>query len=112
MRLVDGLGEAPRVGEVGVRRLPPQEVGVRGIGEAARDAGAEIRTGAPVREILVDSGRASGVALEDGEEIRSTAVLSNADPKTTLLGLVGPGQLPERFTAALRAYRSSAANSE
>ncbi len=73
--------------------------------EAARDAGAEIRTGAPVREILVDSGRASGVALEDGEEIRSTAVLSNADPKTTLLGLVGPGQLPERFTAALRAYR-------
>ena len=73
--------------------------------EAARDAGAEIRTGAPVREILVDSGGASGVALEDGEEIRSTAVLSNADPKTTLLGLVGPGHLPERFTAALRAYR-------
>jgi phytoene dehydrogenase-like protein len=73
--------------------------------EAARHAGAEIRTGAPVREILVDSGRASGVALDDGEEIRSTAVLSNADPKTTLLRLVGPGHLPERFTAALHAYR-------
>ena len=73
--------------------------------EAARDAGAEIRTGSPVREILVESGRATGVALEDGEEIRSAAVLSNADPKTTLLGLVGPGDVPERFAAALRAYR-------
>ena len=73
--------------------------------EAARDAGAVIRTGAPVREILVDSGRAIGVALETGEKIRGAAVLSNADPKTTLLCLVEPGQLPERFTAALRAYR-------
>jgi phytoene dehydrogenase-like protein len=73
--------------------------------EAARAAGAEIRTGAPVGEIIVEGGRATGVALADGEEIRSDLILSNADPKTTLLGLVGPEHLPKRFTAALRAYR-------
>jgi phytoene dehydrogenase-like protein len=73
--------------------------------ESARDAGATIRTGAPVSEVLVDSGRAVGIALADGEEIRAARVLSNADPKTTLLRLVDPGLLPDRFAAALRAYR-------
>src|SRR5262245_22001214 len=46
---------------------------------AARERGAEIRTGAPVGRILVERGRAVGVALESGEEIRSRLVLSNAD---------------------------------
>jgi phytoene dehydrogenase-like protein len=73
--------------------------------ESAREAGATIRTGAPVGEVLVDAGRAVGIALEDGEEIRASRVLSNADPKTTLLRLVDPDLLPDRFAAALRAYR-------
>jgi phytoene dehydrogenase-like protein len=73
--------------------------------ESAREAGATIRTGAPVTEVLVDSGRAVGIALEGGEEIRASRVLSNADPKTTLLRLVDPDLLPDRFAAALRAYR-------
>jgi phytoene dehydrogenase-like protein len=73
--------------------------------QSAREAGATIRTGAAVREVLVDGGRAVGVALEDGEEIRSDRVVSNADPKTTLLRLIDPSLLPARFAAALRAYR-------
>jgi phytoene dehydrogenase-like protein len=73
--------------------------------EAAREAGATIRTEAPVSEILVRDGRAIGVELVDGEEIRAGRVLSNADPKTTLLGLLDPALLPDRFAAALRAYR-------
>jgi phytoene dehydrogenase-like protein len=73
--------------------------------ESAREAGATIRTGAPVGEVLVDGGRAIGIALADGEEIRAARVLSNADPKTTLLSLVDPALLPDRFAAALRAYR-------
>ena len=73
--------------------------------ESAREAGATIRTGAPVGEVLVDGGRAIGIALADGEEIRAARVLSNADPKTTLLSLVDPALLPDRFAAAVRAYR-------
>ena len=74
--------------------------------DAAREAGAEIRTGAEVREVVVEDGRAAGVRLADGEVIRAGKVLSNADPKTTFLGLAPEGSLPESFTASVRAYRS------
>jgi phytoene dehydrogenase-like protein len=72
---------------------------------AAHEAGAEIRTGAPVERVLVEDGRAVGVALEGGEEVRADRVLSNADPKTTFLGLVDEDALPAEFVGALRAYR-------
>jgi phytoene dehydrogenase-like protein len=83
----------------GIGRLP------EAMADAAREAGAEIRTGVPVERIAVERGRASGVVLAGGEEVRARRVLSNADPKTTLLGLVDEGLLPERFAAALHAYR-------
>jgi phytoene dehydrogenase-like protein len=73
--------------------------------EAAREAGAEIRIAEPVERILVEDGRAVGVALAGGDELRARRVLSNADPKTTFLRLVGEGELPERFAATVRAYR-------
>ena len=63
---------------------------------AARAAGATIRTGAGVAQILVGDGldaAAVGVRLDTGEEIRATTVLSNADPRHTLFELVGPQQL-------------------
>jgi phytoene dehydrogenase-like protein len=64
---------------------------------AARQAGATIRTGADVRRILVDDGRATGVALATGEEIPARLVLSSLDPRHTLLSLVDPGRLPPGF---------------
>ena len=73
--------------------------------DAAREAGATVRTEAPVERIVVEQGRAVGVGLAGGERIRAGRVLSNADPKTTFLDLVGQELLPERFAAALRAYR-------
>jgi phytoene dehydrogenase-like protein len=73
--------------------------------ESAREAGAVIRTGAPVERVMLERGRAIGLELADGEQIRAARVLSNADPKTTFLGLVGAEALPERFRAAVRAYR-------
>ena len=72
---------------------------------AAREAGAEIRTEAPVARILVEDGRARGVALEDGTELRSTVVVSNADPKRTFLGLVDPGDLPDAFRQSVAAIK-------
>ena len=57
---------------------------------AAKAAGAEIRTGAEVIEIRVQNGIATGVLLSTGEEILAKAVISNADPKRTLLKLTDP----------------------
>jgi phytoene dehydrogenase-like protein len=72
---------------------------------AVREKGGTIRTEAPVARILVENGRAVGVRLENGEEIRSRAVLSNADPKRTFLKLVEPEALPADFLADIRGYR-------
>ncbi|MFL5805947.1 MAG: phytoene desaturase family protein [Roseiflexaceae bacterium] len=64
---------------------------------AARDLGVEIRTSAPVGEVLVEGGAATGVVLESGETIRARVVLSNADPKRTFLKLTPPSALPAEF---------------
>ncbi len=73
--------------------------------DAAREAGAEVRTEAQVEQILVENGRAAGVMLAGGEEVRARRVLSNADPKTTFLRLLEQGTLPHQFRAAIEAYR-------
>ncbi|MEE9229731.1 MAG: NAD(P)/FAD-dependent oxidoreductase [Acidobacteriota bacterium] len=73
--------------------------------EAAREAGAEIRTGAEVERIITRNGCVSGVALQGGEEVAARIVLSNADPKRTFLGLVEAKVLDEDFLSAIRRYR-------
>ena len=57
------------------------------LARALQSCGGAIRLESPVAQILFRRGRAAGVALDSGEEIESDAVLSNADPKTTLLKL-------------------------
>jgi phytoene dehydrogenase-like protein len=74
---------------------------------AARQAGAEIRTGAPVQQILVKNGAVSGVVLRDGEEIPAKRVLSGADPQHTFLRLLDPERLPPSFALKMRNYRST-----
>ena len=68
---------------------------------AAQEFGAEIRTSAPVAQIDVRNGSVRGVVLEDGMEIRSALVLSNADPKRTFLKMIPAGDLPEDFVRAV-----------
>ena len=72
---------------------------------AAKEAGAEIRTSCEVVRIKVKDGVAGGVDLADGEEIEARAVVSNADPKRTLLGLVEPQHLEPGFLQKLQHYR-------
>jgi len=72
---------------------------------AAKEAGAEIRTGAEVKQILVKNGRVTGVALMNGEEITAKAVVSGADPRRTLLGLLDPVHLPPSFVVKMQNYR-------
>ena len=68
---------------------------------AAREYGAEIRVEAPVVRIVVSGGKATGVVLEDGTELRSRVVVSNADPKRTFLGLLDEEDLPGDFRRAV-----------
>jgi phytoene dehydrogenase-like protein len=72
---------------------------------AAKQAGAEIRTGADVAEIRVKDGVATGVVLTSGEEISARAVVSNADPKRTLMRLVDPAHLTPDFLQKIKNYR-------
>ena len=72
----------------------------------AREHGAEIRTGARVGRVLVEAGRAVGVALTDGTEVRARAVVSNAHPKITFCELVDAGQLPADFVRAIDHYKT------
>jgi phytoene dehydrogenase-like protein len=84
----------------------------QGLAAAAREAGAEIRTGAPVARISTKNGAVTGVVLESGEEIAARAVVSNADPKRTLLGLVDPVDLDPDFVQKIRNYRSTGATAK
>ena len=72
---------------------------------AAMEAGAEIRSNAEVIEVTVGNGVASGVVLSNGEEINARAIISNADPKRTLLKLVDPMHLSPDFVMKLQHYR-------
>jgi phytoene dehydrogenase-like protein len=70
-----------------------------------RKLGVEIRTSSSVAQIDVKNGRARGVVLEDGTEIRSRLVVSNADPKRTFLGMLPSSELPEDFLHAIRGIK-------
>ena len=74
---------------------------------AAKAAGAEIRTGAEIIEIRVQNGAATGVLLSTGEEIHAKVVVSNADPKRTLLKLTDPTHLSPDFVQRLQHYRGN-----
>ncbi len=72
---------------------------------AGRKRGVEIRTSSPVAQIEVRNGRARGVVLEDGTEVRGRMILSNADPKRTFLKMLPSSDLPEDFLNAVRGIK-------
>jgi phytoene dehydrogenase-like protein len=72
---------------------------------SGRKLGVEIRTSASVAQIAVCGGKACGVILEDGTEIHSRVVLSNADPKRTFLKMVPSSELPEDFLHSVRSIK-------
>lgn len=94
----------------GARGLAQPRGGVGAVSDAlakaAIAAGASIRPGSPVKRILVDSDRAAGVELESGERIQAATVVSNADPKTTFLELLGAGHLDTGFVRRVRHLRA------
>ncbi len=75
------------------------------IGRAAVAQGAEIRMEAPVARITVRGDRATGVVLEDGEEIDASIVLASTDVRLTFLDLVEPGTLDPDFEDEVRRFK-------
>ena len=74
--------------------------------KACAGVGVDIRTGAGVREIIVESGRAVGAVTEAGDTIRARTVISNLHPKLTFGKLLDPGLLPADFNERIERYRS------
>jgi phytoene dehydrogenase-like protein len=72
---------------------------------AAAARGVEIRTASPVREILVESGRAVGVVTEKGEAIRARSVVSNLNPKLLYGSLIDASVLPADFRERISRWR-------
>jgi phytoene dehydrogenase-like protein len=75
------------------------------IADAAREAGVEIRTQAPVGKILVKHGRAAGVVLQSGEELFANVVSSSVDPHLTFEKFLEPSELPADFLEGVRRYK-------
>ncbi|WP_336985369.1 NAD(P)/FAD-dependent oxidoreductase [Altererythrobacter aquiaggeris] len=74
--------------------------------EAAREAGAQIMVDAPVDKVLVTGGRATGLKLASGEEIRANHVISNMGPKPLFGRLVPRSAMPEDFSRAMDGFRA------
>jgi phytoene dehydrogenase-like protein len=73
--------------------------------KAAAERGAEIRLASPVREVLVEEGRAVGVVTEKGETVRARAVVSNLNPKLLFGSLIEPAALADDFRERMRNWR-------
>ena len=101
------------IGDVGDGHLGSwgfQQGGMGGVSDSIRKAaesfGCEIRTNARVSKIVVRSGRAVGVALEDGTELRAPVVVSCIHPKIAFLDLIDRYELPADFVWDIERWKT------
>ena len=76
------------------------------VAAAAVDLGVEIRTSAPVERILVKGNKATGVVLDNGDELQARHVVSGCEPRLTFLNLVGKDHLPDDFVTQISRYKA------
>jgi phytoene dehydrogenase-like protein len=77
----------------------------KALAESFQASGGTIRTGAEVDHVTVKGGKATGLVLAGGEEIKGKLVVSNADVKRTFLKLVEEKELPEPFLRRVRNFK-------
>jgi phytoene dehydrogenase-like protein len=101
------------IGDVGDGHLGSwgfQQGGMGAVSDSIRSAaeafGAEIRTEARVKQIIVRGGRAVGVALEDGTELRAPVVVTTIHPKIAFLDLVERHELPADFVWDIERWKT------
>ena len=73
---------------------------------SAREKGVDIVTGAPIREVRVQGGRATAVVTEGGETYSAKSIISNASAKVLYLDLVGEQHLPAEVVREIKTYRT------
>jgi phytoene dehydrogenase-like protein len=73
---------------------------------AAESFGAEVLVNAPVERVLVERGRAAGVVLAGGAELRAPVVVTTLHPQRAFLEQLDPAELPDDFVSAIRGWRS------
>jgi phytoene dehydrogenase-like protein len=101
------------IGDVGDGHLGNwgfQEGGMGGVSSAieaaARGFGAEIRTNARVARLIITDGKAAGVVLDNGDEIRARVVVSTLHPRTAFLEHVGAENLPADFASDIEHWKT------
>lgn len=94
-------------GRHGALGLPKGGMGkvTAALAKSAESLGVSIRTAALVRQIFVTEIGVSGVELDGGEVIPADVVVSNADPKTTFLELIGAANLEADFVRRIHNIR-------
>jgi phytoene dehydrogenase-like protein len=75
------------------------------IADAAREAGAEIRTESPIAKIIVKNGKVKGVVLANGDEIFANIVSSSVDPRLTFTKFIEEGTLSGEFLGEVNRYK-------
>src|SRR3954464_3494538 len=75
------------------------------IGDAAVEAGVEIRTKTPISKIIIKNNKAVGVALVNGDEFHADVISSSVDPHLTFLRFLEPDVLPPEFLEEVRRYK-------
>ncbi|HTZ79863.1 MAG TPA: NAD(P)/FAD-dependent oxidoreductase [Stellaceae bacterium] len=76
------------------------------IAASGRRFGLEVLTDAPVAEVKIVNGRATGVRLQDGREFSAKAVIANASAKVLFQKLISPSLLPAEFNADIERFRT------
>ncbi|ADD41674.1 phytoene desaturase family protein [Stackebrandtia nassauensis] len=76
------------------------------LARSARQFGATIRTASRVARINVDNGRAIGVTLDNGDELRAATTITTAHPRVTFTDLIDAGELPDDFLADINRWKT------
>ncbi|HSO46748.1 MAG TPA: NAD(P)/FAD-dependent oxidoreductase, partial [Rhizobiaceae bacterium] len=77
----------------------------KALASSLRASGGTILTEAEVGKVIVERGRATGVALANGDELRARTIVSNADVKRTFLKLVDRADLTETFVSQVSNFK-------
>src|ERR1700727_2644924 len=103
---IGGVGD----GRLGSWGFPEGGMGAvaAAIASSARSLGVTIRTGARVARVCVapGSGRATGVVLDNGDEITAKVIVTSLHPKTAFLDHVGRENLPADFVGDIERWKT------
>jgi phytoene dehydrogenase-like protein len=73
--------------------------------KAAAEHGVDIQTNADIAEVLVEKGRAAGVALKDGSVVKGRALAANLNLKLLYTRLMPEDALPADFLMRMRNFK-------